>query len=220
MDVWQILLGGGGVVAVLGILGAGFKWLFDRKDLVSERHRKSNSQFRSGRAYYIRALEAEKPQIISVSDEVKNQPKPNPDDPYELRDRARQSFNAALQMGPDRKTKARILYQNVKMLYDEGIHKKETCDVCIEDLSDALKLFKGLEIAYLLRGQIYQDCGDKARALEDYERYGKLNPDDDETQSRIKYLEEELGIVDKPTIWQNWWQSITGRTALCTSLAW
>lgn len=219
MDVWQILLGGGGVAAVLGILGAGIKWLFDRRDQRRERHRKSNSQFRSGREYYLRARETEKPQIISVIDGVKNQPKPNSDDPYELRDEARRFFNTALQIGPDRETKAWIFYYNVRMLYDEGIYNEETYEVCIEDLGDALRLFKGLEIIYLLRGQIYEDYGIKDRALLDYERYVKSNPDE-ETQSRIKYLKQELGIVDKPTNRRKWWQITAGRIVLCTSLAW
>lgn len=212
MDAWQILLGGGGLLAVLGRV---IKWSLDK----SEHHNKSQSQFESGREDYLRALELEREQVCLVvsSDEIKE--KPNPDDPYELRDKARDSFREAMLSGPRRKTKAQILYYQVRMLHDEGIRNQETYDVCIEKLDDAIKLDSQLWIAYLLRGQIYEECGDKKRALKDRERYKKKsNPYDEDNNSRIQYLMKELGIVEKLTIWQNL-QSVIGRTTLCTSLA-
>ena len=220
MDVWQILLGGGGVVAVLGILGAGINWLISRIERHNERHRKARSQFKSGREDYIRALELEKEQrrrLVSISSGVEE--KSNPEDTHKLRGKARESFREAMLSGPDRKTKALILYYKVRMLCDKDIHNEETYDLCIEELNDALKLDKRLGIAYLLRGQIYEERGDKGRALQDYERYTRFNPHDDDNDSRIRDLKKEIGVADKPTIWQKW-QSVTGRTTLCTSLAW
>lgn len=219
MDVWQILLGGGGVVAVLSVLGAGIRWLLDRSEHHKERHRKASSQFKSGREDYMRALELEKEQrrsLVSTSDGVEE--KSNPDDPYELRNKARDFFREAMLSGPDCKTEAKILYFQVRMLCDEGIRNEETRDVCIEELNDALKLDKRLGIAYLLRGQIYEECGDQERELQDRKHYRKFNPRDEDNNSRIQDLKKEIGVVEKPTIWQKW-QSVTGRTTLCTSLA-
>jgi len=223
MDAWQllvVLLGGGGAVAVLTALGAGIKWLVDTREHREECHRKSCGQFKSGREDYIRALELEKEQrfsLVSIGDDGVEE-KSNPDDPYKLRDKARDSFREAMLSGPDRKTKAQILYYQVRMLYDEGIRNKETCDVCVEELNDALELNKRLGLAYLLRGQIYEECGDKERALQDREHYRRFNPHDEDNNSRIQYLRKEIGIAEKPTTWQKW-QSVTGRTTLCTSLA-
>lgn len=210
MDLWRILevaLGSGFAIAVLG---AGIKWLRDKRD----HHRQARNLFEDAETAYRRALKAKDQQKYSLvlpNNEVNIWP--ISEKPYELRNKARELLKQAREIGPGRKTEAKILCLQAQMLYDE-----EICDMCIRKLNIALKKNGRLRIGYELRGQAYEASGYKKQALRDYEFCSNLDPYDEEIQSRVEYLKEEIGGIEEPTIWQRW-LSMIGRTRLCMSLA-
>ena len=210
MDLWKILevvLGSGFAIAVLG---AGIKWLRDKRDY----HRQARNLFEDAETAYRRALKAKdqrKYSLVLPNNEVNLWP--ISEKPYELRNRARELLKHAREIGPDRKTEANILCLQAQMLYDEEIY-----DMCIKKLNIALKKNGRLRTGYELRGQAYEATGHKKQALRDYQLCSNMDPYDEEIQSRVEDLKKKTGSLEEPTIWQKW-LSMIGRTRLCMSLA-
>ena len=209
MDLLKILgvvLGPGFAIAVLG---AGIKWLRDRRN----HHRQARNLFEDAETAYHRALKAKVQQRYSLvlpDDEVEVWP--IPEEPYELKNKARELLRKAREIGPDCETEANILCLQARMLYDEEIY-----DMCIKKLNIALKKNGQLRIGYELRAQAYEVCGYPKKALRDYEVCINSDPYDEEIRSRIEYLKKESGAVEEPAIWQRW-LSMIGGPGLCMSL--
>lgn len=216
MDIWLILgvlIGSGGVVAVLGMLGSGIKWLLEARERHQKNHSDALNLFDKAEENYRLAGKAKNQQGALLVLRGKVMEQPILETPHDLLKRAREDLGKAREAGPDCKTEVKILYLQACMLYN-----KEIYDLCVRRLCKARELNKHLGIGYELLGQAYDALGDKKRALLCYDIYGKLNPDDEKTQSRIEYLRKEVGIVEKPTIWQKL-HSVTRRTRLCANLA-
>jgi tetratricopeptide (TPR) repeat protein len=135
-------------------------------------------------------------------------------DPNELRDETERLVYEALDLEPDRRTRAGIRALQAQMLFDDKNYRE-----CVEYSCKALKLNSRLAGAYDIRGQAYEAIGQKRLALEDYTRKLKLDPWDDLMPARIRNLEKELGVSEESQKLWNRVRSVIGKRKLWTNIA-